>query len=563
MRESGDADSGPRPLDLSEEAGRLNQGDVRLALMATDALCRLRNELYEILGPNLSHEALFRFGFHDGSCTALAVRSARPGASRRDLLLAGPPTHEIRGLARVVVGSIGLVDGIERITGTWEDSFEADHSLETYGVVDRTVCWLLTGFASGYASEVLERDMVCVERTCRAKGDAACGFEVLPADDAPALAEKVRALRRGTRLSERFEPEITRLWEKAFSSSTYLAQILKDSADAIVSVDANEVIQTWNRGARQLFGYSPDEVVGRHFRFLVPPDLMERGEIEKVRRETSEKGSLRNYETRRLHKDGREVHVSLTRTSIYNLHGEYAGASAILRDITERKRLVEQLIQAESLAEVGELAAQVAHEIKNPLAGISGAIQLLASDVAADDVRSEIFNQVLQHIDRLDRTVRSLLDFTQPYRPQKMRTPIGMLLDSAESLLHGNPEWRNVEILRDVPAGIDTVDVDPQLFSQVLLNLFLNAAQADGGNSPLEVIVSRDARTLRIDVMDQGGGMDPKTLEDAFRPFHTTRPRGTGLGLPIARKIMEAHGGSIELRSKPGAGTRVILLLPD
>ena len=555
----------PEPSDLlrfSSVLGRIEYGAERLLLVSADAMGKLRHELYEVLGPVMAHEILFRFGFHDGSLTARVIRDRMPGASPREVLEAGPLVHTLEGMARVVVGELEYGDQFVRMTGTWEDSFEAYQSLSLIGETHWTACWMLTGFASGYASEATGQSLICIERSCRAQGAETCRFEILPSERFPGLARKVEALRQGLRLKERMKPTITSLWEKAFVSSAYLARILKDSADAILTVDGDEVIRTWNRGAEELLGYAQEEAVGRHFGFLVPEDLARQGEIDMIRTETANAGSLRNYETRRVKKDGEEVHVSLTRTSIYDAHGRYIGASAILRDITEEKRLVEQLIQAEALAGVGELAAQVAHEIKNPLAGISGAMQVIADTAAKDDPRREIFLEILEHIGRLDRTVLSLLEFTRPYRPAKSKAGLDLIVDSAVSLLVHAKGFGDVEILRTLDPELGPVFVDSQQFIQVVLNILLNAAQALREDRRIFIRMSAEAEGASLTVEDRGVGMTAEVMRGIFKPFFTLRHQGTGLGLPIARKIVEGHGGTIRVESEPGKGTIVTVLIP-
>jgi PAS domain S-box-containing protein len=574
---SGALESVPPPdptgptLVISTEPGRIHLAGERLLLLSATALGQIRQELHEVLGPIMAHEVLFRFAFTDGVIAARAVRARSPGATPHEVLMTGPVFHTLAGMARVTVDGTDFEEEFRSISGRWEDSFEAEQSLRLFGPVEWTACWVLTGFASGFASEAIDRDLLCVERECRARGDPVCRFEILPAAGFPGLARKVEALRRGGSISDRMRPAITRLWEQVFTSSNFLARILRDSADAIISVDGDEVIRTWNRGAEELFGYASREVIGRHFRFLVPADLLARGEIEKIRTAAREQGSLRNYETRRLARDGAELHVSLTRTSIYDAHGRYIGASAILRDITERKKLVEQLIQAERLAEVGEMAAHVAHEIKNPLAGISGAIQVLADRTPPDDPRSAVFSDVLEHIHRLDRTVVSLLTLTRRYRPVKAPTDLALVLDSALSQLRGTEVFAGVEVRPDFAPDTGPVPVDPQQFIQVFLNLLLNAAQATepSPGSPhhpadrrIFVRSHRQGAEVTLEVEDHGSGMSPDVLRQVLKPFFTTRTRGTGLGLPIARRIIEAHGGRLQIDSTPGQGTTIRLVLP-
>ncbi len=557
----------PRPdpgdlLSCTSVDGRILYGKERLLLLSAAALGKLRQELTEVLGPVMAHEILFRFGFHDGARTAQVLRNRMDDPKPRELLQAGPLVHNIEGMARARVEELECDDEFRKMTGVWEGSVEADQSLALLGPVKWPACWILTGFASGFASEAVGSSLLCVESECRGQGAEHCRFEILPADRFPGLARKVEALRQGLKLTDRMKPTMTRLWEQAYASSSYLARILRDSADAILTVDENEIIQSWNRGAEELLGYRAEEAVGQHFAFLVPDDLLKQGEIEKIRTESSEQGSLRNYETRRLNKDGNEVNVSLTRTSIYDANGHYTGASAILRDITERKRMVEQLIQVEALAEVGEMAAQVAHEIKNPLAGISGAIQVISESTPDSDPKSEIYREILQHIRRLDETVLSLLSYTRPFRPIRVMTDLELVADSAITLLRNSEEFSDVEIRLELAPEVGLVSVDAQQLVQVFLNLLLNAAHALRAERTISIISERADKEVEIRIVDRGSGMSPETRRQIFKPFFTTKNKGSGLGLPIARKIVNGHGGSIQVDSEPEVGTTVTIRLP-
>lgn len=555
----------PNPDELlafTSDGARILFGDERVLFLSAGALGKLRQELYEVLGPVMAHEVMFRFGFHDGARTARVLRSRMDNPEPRELLQAGPLVHNLEGMARATVDELSCDPEFQRMTGFWEDSVEADQSLALLGPVEWSSCWILTGYASGFASEAVGASLLCIETSCRAKGDETCRFEISRADRFPGLARKVEALRQGLRLTDRMKPTMTRLWEKAYASSAYLARILKDSADAILTVDGDEVIQSWNRGAEELLGYRAEEAVGQHFKFLVPDELLRQGEIDKIHAATFEEGSLRNYETRRLRKNGDEVHVSLTRTSIYDAHGRYVGASAIFRDITERKRMVEQLIQVEALAEVGEMAAQVAHEIKNPLAGISGAIQVIAESTPTTDPRSEIFQEILKHIRRLDETVLSLLSYTKPFRPARVTTDLGLVLDSAITLLRDSEELADVDIQLEHSSDLGPVSVDAQQLVQVILNLLLNSAHALREDRTITVRTGMAGDAVEIRIIDHGAGMTPETIRKIYKPFFTTKNKGTGLGLTIARKIVTGHGGALLIESEPEVGTTVTIRLP-
>jgi signal transduction histidine kinase len=236
--------------------------------------------------------------------------------------------------------------------------------------------------------------------------------------------------------------------------------------------------------------------------------------------------------------------------------------SAQIRRV-ERDTYEEKLTRAEHLAHVGELAASLAHEIKNPLAGISGAIQVFDQQLAPDHPHKEILAEILSQIDRLDRTMRDLLIYARPKPPKRRSVDVGTLFERTLVLLRGAAVFRGVQITtRGLDAGI-AARVDEGQIQQVMANLLLNAAQAckpRGG--AIECAVSATDSATRIEVIDTGAGMSAESLKRAFEPFFTTRTRGTGLGLSICRRVVEAHGGMILIESRLGSGTRVAIELP-
>lgn len=230
---------------------------------------------------------------------------------------------------------------------------------------------------------------------------------------------------------------------------------------------------------------------------------------------------------------------------------------------TERDSYEEKLTRAEHLAHIGELAASLAHEIKNPLAGISGAIQVFDQHLAPDHPHKEVLAEMLTQIDRLDRTVRDLLIYARPKPPKRRSVDLGNLFERTLVLLRGAPVFRGVQVNTvGFDAGV-TAQVDEGQLQQVLANLVLNAGQAcrpRGGS--IECVVKLVDSAPGIEVADTGVGMSAESLKRAFEPFFTTRTRGTGLGLSICRRIVEAHGGTISIESRLGAGTRVTIALP-
>ena len=228
----------------------------------------------------------------------------------------------------------------------------------------------------------------------------------------------------------------------------------------------------------------------------------------------------------------------------------------------EREVMKERLQESEHLANIGQLAAALAHEIKNPLAGISGAMQVIAGAMKPSDPQREIVDEILLQIDRMDATVRDLLVYARPKPPERGLQRVGAAVERTLRLLREEPAFQQIDIHReglDCPA--ETL-IDDTQFQQVITNLLLNAAHACERGGDITVRVGGSNGIVRVEVVDTGKGMSRTEAERAFEPFFTTKAKGTGLGLPICKRIIDAHDGRIELHSREGKGTRILIELP-
>jgi signal transduction histidine kinase len=228
----------------------------------------------------------------------------------------------------------------------------------------------------------------------------------------------------------------------------------------------------------------------------------------------------------------------------------------------ERNMAEEKLTRAEHLAEIGQLAASLAHEIKNPLAGISGAIQVIRDAMAPDDPQRGIIREILGQIDRLDAAVRDLLIYSRPRPPALVPCDLSAILMRVVSFMRDAPALRRVRVRCITAPDLPRVAADEGQITQLIINLLDNAAHASEEKGAVELRLESDGAEVSLRVRDRGQGMEPAVRDRVFEPFYTTKARGTGLGLPICRKIVEAHGGRIELDSQPGAGTEVTVRLP-
>ncbi len=335
------------------------------------------------------------------------------------------------------------------------------------------------------------------------------------------------------------------------------------SHDAVVSVDPEGRITSWNQGAEVLFGYPAKEILGLHFDVLLPADLREQGEVHRLTEETEHRGFLRDYETRRVTKDGREVHVLLTRMRRLDDDGKLLGATAILRDVTARKQMELELVRANTLAAIGEFAARIAHEVRNPLAGMSAAVSLLSSDFPPDHPLAPVVAEIQHQIQRIDTVLDDLLTFARHRPIDRQQIDLVQLLENVVRFLEQAGELKDVTIRRYLPDEA-SVYADPTMLEDSFFNLLQNAAQAVHGReeASITLAIKTGPRGVAITVTDNGPGVPPAMQTKIFDPFFTTKVHGTGLGLPITRKHVEAHGGWLRLRSAPGKRTTFEIFLP-
>lgn len=228
----------------------------------------------------------------------------------------------------------------------------------------------------------------------------------------------------------------------------------------------------------------------------------------------------------------------------------------------ERSAVEEKLTRAEHLAEIGQLAASLAHEIKNPLAGISGAVQVIGESMASNNPHRPIVAEILAQIRRLDAAVKDLLVYSRPMAVRITEFDLHDALEGVLTILRSEPELQHVRFDFVAPEGECRMKADEAQIEQLLLNLIINAAHASDHSGAVQVGVARDAETVTIVVADRGHGMSPEVRRRAFEPFFTTKAKGTGLGLAICRRIIELHQGTIHLESRIGEGTKVTVRFP-
>ncbi len=245
---------------------------------------------------------------------------------------------------------------------------------------------------------------------------------------------------------------------------------------------------------------------------------------------------------------------------LFDTHDKPKQYVAIRSDITARKLAEEQLLEQASLARLGAMASVVAHEVRNPLAGVMGALQVLRGRMVAESEERMIVGDVLARIDQLNASLSDLLLYARPRAVHKAPTNVRLLLEEVAESTRADPRFAGVDVQVEGQDKVCTVDAN--LIGGAVLNLALNAAQAAEGKGRIQLVVADADPCCRLEVRDDGPGIDASVRARIFEPFFTTKPRGTGLGLPIVKRIVEQHGGTIGVDCPESGGTVVHLQFP-
>lgn len=348
-----------------------------------------------------------------------------------------------------------------------------------------------------------------------------------------------------------------------------LESIVNDSADVIFLLDTEKRFRAWNRAAERIFGWRAEEVLGKPLTLIMPPELLEAGEIERIDREIEAHGHC-HLETARLAKDGRRVPVELTVSLLRDPQGHPIGRSAILRDITERKRLEEATLQAERLAVIGAMSAKLAHEIRNPLSSIRLNIELVRDEIAAlsrqrsgaGDEAASLINSIDSEVRRIQRVSEDYLQFARLPRLRRERISLNELLAQGLSFMRSLFEATHVKVQTGFDKSLPEIEADEEQLWQAILNLIRNAIEAMPDGGTLTLRTACQGPSVILTVTDTGTGMNADQRQKIFKPFFSTKAGGTGLGLPLTQQIIHEHGGRIECESAEGKGTTFIIHLP-
>jgi PAS domain S-box-containing protein len=368
----------------------------------------------------------------------------------------------------------------------------------------------------------------------------------------------------------------TRLAELADLKS-YTDNILTSLTNGIVTVDLDGRVVTLNPAAEMMTGFFAGEVVGRYCTEV----FAQTAELGELLMETIASRTPTPAVATTLHRrNGRTLPVELSAAPLKGGEGKDLGVIAIVRDVTVVRELEGRLRRSDRLAALGELAAGLAHEIRNPLTSLLTFSRHLTRRFDDEQFRAKFQSVVPRELERINRIVERLLELSRPSRLSFAAVRVPALLERAVELYAHELESRPVHVTRDYARDLPTLWADAEALYQVLVNLLRNALDAMPSGGRLALRTAWDAehvalpgrrraaggRRVRIEIEDTGVGIPPGDADRVFNPFFTTKAGGTGLGLALTHKIVEDHGGSIDFRSAPGGGTvfRIVLpLFPD
>jgi PAS domain S-box-containing protein len=349
--------------------------------------------------------------------------------------------------------------------------------------------------------------------------------------------------------------------EGALGASEARWRAVVDSAvDGIIVIDAHGRVEAFNRAAERLFGYSAQDVINRNVDMLMPSPYGEEHDTYLSRYLATGRAKIigvgREVKGRRQDGSTFPLHLSVGEMTIQG-ERKFTG---ILHDLSARVEMEQQVREQAALAKLGEMAAVIAHEVKNPLAGIRGAIQVFGHRMTQHGEDTHVLTEIVARIDSLDQMMKDLLLFARPPKPRCVPTDLVPLVKTTASFLNQDPALHDVDI--DVEGAAPLVAADADMLRIVFQNLLINGAHAMQGKGRIRVAIEAFDTGCQVAFVDGGPGIPADVRDKIFTPFFTTKARGTGLGLPTAKRIIEAHNGQIVVDCPPAGGTRVVIRLP-
>jgi PAS domain S-box-containing protein len=364
------------------------------------------------------------------------------------------------------------------------------------------------------------------------------------------------------------EDVIEHLTQELENVKNFTESIIQSIGSGIIIAEMNDTITYINRAGERILGYSKEELIGKPFSIfslrekqsVVPTFLNNPDDLD-----TRKEGWMRK-------KDHTEFPVGFTINNHLSVRGEKIGKIVVFRDLTNVYKIQEEILRMDRLVSLGKLASGIAHELRNPLAGIKTTAQALSEEMSGEDSRREYLNRITKEIDRLNDLLKTFFSFAKPQNLNLVHCHIRDIINEIIPFLIKEIADKKIRFIETYHPKLPKIKVDKTQMHQVFLNLFLNAIQAmpDGGDLKIEAnpipsttVEGFKQNFIKVAVSDTGKGIPPHIVHKIFDPFFTTKSKGIGLGLSITYQIIKKHGGTIKVESQWERGTSFIINLPE
>jgi PAS domain S-box-containing protein len=364
------------------------------------------------------------------------------------------------------------------------------------------------------------------------------------------------------------EETIEHLVRELEDVKNFTESIIQSIGSGIIIAEMNDTITYINKAGERMLGFSKEELTGKPFNIFglkekqsaIPSFLNNPDDLD-----TRKEGWMKK-------KDHTEFPVGFTINNHLSIRGERIGKIVVFRDLTNVYKIQEEILRMDRLVSLGKLASGIAHELRNPLAGIKTTAQALSEEMSGDDSRREYLNRITKEIDRLNDLLKTFFSFAKPQKLNLVHCQIKDIINEIIPFLIKEIADKGIRFIETYHPQLPKIKVDKTQMHQVFLNLFLNAIQAmpSGGELKIEATpihsISSDGfkqNFIKVVISDSGRGIPPHIVHKIFDPFFTTKSKGIGLGLSITYQIIKKHGGTIKVESQWEQGTSFIINLPE
>jgi len=342
----------------------------------------------------------------------------------------------------------------------------------------------------------------------------------------------------------------------------YTSKLLETMDNAVISVDNKGNIKTFNRKSEEIFDKKKEEVLNKDSQEVLNLNIFGEPIFKKCLLEKKNISQEIILEEKGLKKKTLDLNTSF----LADESGEISGVVAVIRDVTEIKDLNEEVARNKRLAALGKLSAGIAHEIRNPLSSIRGLAQFVYNSFSKNDERKEDLNAIIQEVDRLNKLVVQVLGFAKLKKPNLTLFSLNNLIRKVTELLKLETKDKQIQFSLKLSSDISKIKADEDKVRQILINVIINAIQAIPKKGEIKIktekTLFKGEPAIKLLIEDSGIGIPEKDLSQIFDPFFSTKDKGSGLGLSIVYKLIEAHQGEIKVESKEGQGTKFVLFLP-